>query len=189
MENPPKKQRTSSVHARTQNASATQKTKKIPIGKKLMEKLPTTEIEIAFTVKGNAMNNYGNPISKLKMTGRQFWLPKARRYVEWKQKVMASLLDQTRDHPARYWITRNIALLGKPLGTAKDLRGHMSINIFWADNTHGDPENVFGSIADSVFFQDKYLDGSFISQMSATKEGRVDIIINLKEIQQSNIIK
>lgn len=65
----------------------------------------------------------------------------------------------------------------------------MSINIFWADNTHGDPENVFGSIADSVFFQDKYLDGSFISQMSATKEGRVDIIINLKEIQQSNIIK
>ena len=39
----------------------------------------------------------------------------------------------------------------------------MHLKIFWADETHGDADNVFKGVADSLFENDKELDGSFES--------------------------
>lgn len=43
----------------------------------------------------------------------------------------------------------------------KGKKAYMDIFIFWADGKHGDPENIFGSIADALFWDDKHLCGSF----------------------------
>lgn len=77
---------------------------------------------------------------------------------------------------------RNLVLKGKPLGTAKDLYGRMDLRIFWKDDKHGDPENIFGALADSLFFQDKYLDGSFEAKRSESGEGLVEVSILLKQL-------
>lgn len=57
----------------------------------------------------------------------------------------------------------------------------MDISILWKDNAHGDAENVFGSIADALFKQDKWLDGSFESRVSDDKVGRVKVSITFYE--------
>lgn len=137
------------------------------------------KIVIDFTIKGNNINADGNAFPKLKMTGNQFWTEKAQRYVGWKSFVLASVLDQTKDHPAKAMIVRNIGLVKKPFTTSEDCRARMDISILWADRKHGDAENVFGSIADSLFKQDKWLDGSFKSEMSKNKQGSVDVSITL----------
>jgi hypothetical protein len=49
----------------------------------------------------------------------------------------------------------------KPLIVPKGKKIYMDILIEWKDNTHADPENVFGSIADALFQNDKDLCGSF----------------------------
>lgn len=51
----------------------------------------------------------------------------------------------------------------------------MQISIFWNKGNHGDAENVFGSIADSLFSQDKWLDGSFKGRDSKNGEAWVDV--------------
>lgn len=60
----------------------------------------------------------------------------------------------------------------------------MDLTIFWCHGTHGDPENIFGSIADSLFSQDKWLDGSFKSQMAEDGQGKVEVKITLLETKQ-----
>ena len=58
----------------------------------------------------------------------------------------------------------------------------MDLTIRWKHNAHGDPENIFGSIADSLFFQDKDLDGSFESAVSEDGHGLVEVVITLINI-------
>ena len=58
----------------------------------------------------------------------------------------------------------------------------MDIQIWWKNEAHADGENVFGSIADALFKNDKKLDGSFENKGSSSKEGsvKVQIILNQK---------
>lgn len=49
----------------------------------------------------------------------------------------------------------------KPIILPKGQKAYMDLLIEWKDNTHADPENVFGSIADALFLTDKDLCGSF----------------------------
>ena len=57
-------------------------------------------------------------------------------------------------------------------------RAEMHLKIYWADEKHGDADNVFKGIADSLFENDKELDGSFKSYHSHTPgRGRVEGII------------
>lgn len=57
----------------------------------------------------------------------------------------------------------------------------MEILIHWNSGVHGDPENVFGSIADSLFGQDKYLAGGFDFKQSEDGCARVEVTITLEE--------
>jgi Holliday junction resolvase RusA-like endonuclease len=55
----------------------------------------------------------------------------------------------------------------------------MDIKIFWMNGIHGDPDNIFKGIADALFKNDKFLDGSFESHYSQDGKGRVEISITL----------
>lgn len=123
---------------------------------------PSTSTEkLYFVIQGNPDSKEGNAIPKLKKTGGQHWTPAAKRYVAWKHYIVGMLLDQVRGGPWEALIIRNIGIYGKPVTTKIDRPARMDLMIHWADNTHGDPENIFGSIADALFKQDKYLKGSF----------------------------
>lgn len=139
-----------------------------------------------FTIQGNHKSLTGNPMPKLKMTGRQQWTPRAREYVAWKSHViecfMHSLIGKdVRDQRA---FSSNVARFGKPFATGTTDQAFMYIRIYWSNRGHGDPENIFGSIADALFKNDKNLDCLTISSMTDRKvggkpEGRVEVLIQL----------
>lgn len=132
----------------------------------------------SFSIRGNHESDTGNPLPKIKKTYRQQWTPEARRYSGWKCYVqdafMKSLLQLDFNVHVRY-----LRILKKPIKLREGEKAVMDIRIFWKDEKHGDPENIFGAIADSLFYNDKHLDGSFKSEMSGDKKARVEIIIGI----------
>lgn len=138
-------------------------------------------IEIRFTIKGTHEGPTNNAIPKLKKTGKQHWTPAARRYVKWKEHCVRALLEELerRSPAAAREAAKNYAIFGKPLVLATR-RARMDIVIVWSDGHHGDPENIFGSIADALFHNDKYLAGSFDFK-DEPGDGQVDILLTISE--------
>ena len=139
-------------------------------------------VEIRFTIEGNNKDRRGNPTPKLKKTRGQQWTPEAKNYVAWKLYVQTALVEELsrRSAPAAREAARNIALLGKPLCLG-DRKARMDIKIMWGSGNHGDPENIFGSIADALFYNDKHLAGSFDFDYSKERRGSVDILLTISE--------
>lgn len=104
---------------------------------------------------------FGNPMAKLKMTGKQHFLPKAKKYVAFKSHILVACLRALDDHDAgiRAACLRTYGIHGAPFHTTKDLHAHLVVKSMFRDYTHADPENVYGAIADSLFKSDKYLRG------------------------------
>lgn len=140
-------------------------------------------IEINFTIFGNQENPRGNPIPKIRKTGGQSWTRAVQRYDAWKKYVqeaaqpalIATAID-LREQDQRKLIKGARYL--KPIGDVVE-HIHMDIMIHWADETHGDAEGIYGSIADALFVQDKHLSGSFPYIHSPSGEGKVDVHIEL----------
>jgi ribosomal protein S9 len=151
----------------------------------------TKPIEIRFSIIGSYMmdtkleefwyDSKANPLPKLKMTGKQHWTVQARRYVAWKGHVVASFIEALgKISPADARdCARNYAAVGQPL-ILNAQRARMDIVITWSGGTHGDPENIFGSIADALFYNDKELAGSFDFK-DEQGDGRVDILLTISE--------
>lgn len=133
-----------------------------------------------FTIKGNHESDIGNPIPKIKKTFRQKWTPEARRYTGWKCHVQGAFIKSLIGIEYKYHI-RFLRVFQKPIKLAEGEKARMEIKIFWRDDKHGDPENVFGSIADALFYNDKYLDGSFMSEISCEKKGLVEVLIQIND--------
>lgn len=136
---------------------------------------------ISFTITGNADDPKGNPLPKLKMTGRQHWTPGARRYVRWKRHVVVSFIEALAklDQSLARDAARNYAAVGRPL-VLGGRHARMDIVITWNGGVHGDPENIFGSIADSLFHNDKFLSGSF-TYRDESGPGQVEVNISISE--------
>lgn len=117
--------------------------------------------KVYFVVKGNGQDLIANPIPKAKMTKGQQWTEKAQRYAAWKHYVVGTVIEQMRGTEWEAMIIRMIGLHGKPFTTKEQKPAKMDLLIHWADRKNGDPENIFGSMADALFKQDKYLIGSF----------------------------
>jgi len=66
---------------------------------------------------------------------------------------------------------------GKPITLDKDAKARMDIKIYWNSKVHGDPENIFGSVADALFKNDKNLAGSFDFEYSKDGTARVEVKI------------
>lgn len=95
------------------------------------------------------------------MTGKQHWTEKAQNYVAWKSHVLAACIDAAKGTDFEPMVIRTIGIHGKAFDSKLDFPIRMDIMIHWKNNAHADPENVFGSIADALFKQDKYVKGSF----------------------------
>ena len=105
-------------------------------------------------------------MSKLKMTGKQSWTPKARGYSKWKQHVVGAFIGAISSGPlarskSTQVIGHRLAMGHKPICLGPGESAFMSIAIRFCGGVHGDPENVFGSIADALFDNDKRLSGAF----------------------------
>lgn len=132
-----------------------------------------------FTIKGNHKSQTGNPMPKLKMTGKQHWTPRAQEYAKWKDHVVGSFFDSIRTAVApaqsiadmQRLYANNLARYGKPFVLNAIEHAFMSLRIYWSNKAHGDPENIFGSIADALFVNDKNVDVFVLSSKSATKIG------------------
>lgn len=99
---------------------------------------------LKFTVKGN-------PIGYTRTTQRAKYCDRYKRYQQYKDSVVLAFLEQCKGD----WGAN------KPLTTVKGSKTKMDIMIYFKDLTHGDPDNIFKAIADSIFEVDKYVCGSF----------------------------
>jgi hypothetical protein len=137
----------------------------------------------SFTIFGNHEDHAGNAMPKIRKTFRQRWTPEAKRYVSWKQHVQDAFFQSLvgLDYPNQIRVMR---VFKKPIHIFTNEKAVMDIKIYWRDGHHGDPENIFGSIADSLFFNDKHLDGSFASEMSKDEKGLVEVTITINNIKE-----
>lgn len=67
----------------------------------------------------------------------------------------------------------------QPFSTSVSDKARMDIRIYWINGIHGDPDNIFKGIADAIFKNDKFLDGSFETYNSNEGKGRVEVDITL----------
>lgn len=134
--------------------------------------------KISFTIRGNHLSSTGNAVPKLKMTGKQSWTDKAQEYVLWKEYVVRSLLkSMTDDGP----YIHNINRYKRPIVLSPVEHAYMRIWIKWSNIAHGDPENIFGSIADALFKNDKNLDCMTFSEIADEKNelGKPQGLVNV----------
>lgn len=148
-------------------------------------------MQIEFLIEGTADDPNGNPIPKLKMTGKQHWTEQARRYVRWKEFVTRTFLLHIAENYGR--IPDDLKHILNPIKNEKVIelpkgrKAYMEIFITWKDGNHADPENVFGSIADSLFQNDKLLSGSFDFDNSRGK-GTVLVRIDIYDPSASRVM-
>ena len=130
---------------------------------------------ISFRIDGNQEDPEGNPIPYVRVVSGALWLPKAKRYAAWKEYVRNVLYKH---YPALAPDPSEL-LAGEawPLTTKPSISARMDIKIAWMNGIHGDPDNIFKGIADALFQNDKFLDGSFESFLAEDGRGKVDIEI------------
>lgn len=136
-----------------------------------------------FSIKGNHENENGNPLPKARYTFRQQRSEGAQRYHEYLDHVRGQFLDELEKNKRisayHKFILQHVEYSGrKPLHTG-DKKCRMRIFITWGSKHHGDPENIFGAIADALFEQDEYLAGEFDFDPIVRKSGRVDVEIEI----------
>ena len=133
---------------------------------------------------GNHERRNGNPIPKIKKTHGQHWTPEAKRYQAWKDHVLLEFLTQTRT--LAEWDKKHNRP-GKPVTTTGDGRpAHLHTEITWADETHGDPENVTGAIADALVENDKHLGITALAWHSANGKSETKIVIVQAETDEES---
>jgi hypothetical protein len=146
---------------------------------------------IKFSIHGNGESPTGNPQSKARFTGRQYrsQIPGVVKYQEWLEHVRAAFFDAVttdgRITVRDKFLAQHLSFIDrKPLHTG-DRKCRMQIFITWGSKTHADPENVFGSIADALFEQDKFLSGEFDFDERIGTAGRVDVCISIDQADES----
>lgn len=148
--------------------------------------------EVFFCIKGRRPGDDGNPKPKLRMTRAQAWKPEVKEYQAWKAHVQTAFLAAVQaDRTFAAACKRNIVTHGKPVVLEPEERALMGILICWKGGNHGDPENVFGSIADALFFQDKDLSGFFhvVKDVNEKPGATVDVKLVLRTLEELDILQ
>jgi hypothetical protein len=102
-----------------------------------------------------------NPLPKKRFTRRQQHLPAAETYHEYLEHVRSEFNDAIARTDEDHWIRQYVGYDREPITDTGTMEWRMDIQIHFKGYSHGDPENIFGAIADALFTQDKYLSGSF----------------------------
>ena len=110
---------------------------------------------------------HGQPVPYKRTTQAAKFCPKYKVYQEYKDRVVASFLDQCKGdwgYP-------------KPLTTVKGVKTRVDIVIYFKNYAHGDGDNCYKAILDSLFANDKYCMGSYDFDYDA-KNPRVEVQIS-----------
>lgn len=122
----------------------------------------TGVVNITFEIRGFGDGGMDNPVGKIRSTRFSYKKPIVKNYIKWKAHVAMAFVEAltAQDVEKGKEAEQRLAQGLLPLDTGKS-RMYMKIHIYWKGYHHSDPENVFGSIADSIFQNDKYLAGAF----------------------------
>ena len=163
-------------------------------------------MKIRFTIHGNSKDPAGNPVPYKRLIRGSFRRGDSD-YLEWQEYVRARFY-----RTAELILTENDLdprvelpdiLIDRDAGNIVGLRqaGHgveekpinipgylmqLDLDIRFKDGHHGDPDNVFKSIADALFVQDKNLYGTFPIPQPSTRgsPGRVDAVLTITNRKQ-----
>lgn len=131
----------------------------------------------SFTINGNQENPLGNPIPYTR-TLKQRMTSSAARYLDWMGYVRSQFASQCCD-------ARGVVAIMQgqmPITLAKGQKAGVAIKVYWANESHGDLDNVLKGILDSLFSDDKCVNAlKASSEMSAEKKGRVEVIITISD--------
>lgn len=100
-----------------------------------------------------------NPRPKIKQTRRQAWTKQSQTYKRWKAYVQNNLLAVAKEDDRRAMVRR--ILSGKKPLNPDEGKVYVHLHFYFKGENHGDPENVFGSIVDALFQDDKHIVGSW----------------------------
>lgn len=137
-------------------------------------------VTIQFQIQGNHRAPDGNPYPKSRLTKGQQWTDEAKDYVAWKAYVAKAFLKAL---PPRLLSVceKHYALGGKPIPSFFG-EAHMSVHAQYKNGRHPDTENVFGSIADSIFEDDNGLSGAFSFTVRGATPGETTVRILMPDI-------
>ena len=121
--------------------------------------------------------------SKVKLTKAQRWTKKAQDYANYKAHVQRTFIESLK--PEQQAVakmnmvnTQTTARQGKPV--VVNLQAgqimHMDTTFVFTSRKHPDPENIFGAIADALFFNDNQLSGSFQHSYGTKKDVPMAIV-------------
>ncbi len=144
-------------------------------------------MKIAFTINGNQENPKGNPIPYHRATQKSRWSPECQRYEAWKSYVQEAFYSESKkfnierifsdDPPEKLMKKMMDGKITKPINLKKKMR--TDIFIYWANNAHGDPDNILKGVNDALYQNDKLVAGSVDFAEKPTGEGKLEIIITL----------
>lgn len=142
----------------------------------------TDTVIVEFYIVGNHRDSRnGNPYPKSRLTKRQQWTDEAKDYVAWKNYVANAFLKACPEQ-MRAVCEARFALGGKPIPPFVG-KARMEVLAYYKNGRHPDTENVFGSIADSLFEDDNALVGEFDFIVAHPKHsGSTHIVIKLPDI-------
>lgn len=146
-----------------------------------------------FTIEGNHEDKAGNPLPYLRRTRNDLWKPASIRYNAWIQYVRKQCYMQTTlterelttmlsvKMVAGKKVTHRTTTTLHPFVLEPTQYAHMAITIWWANEAHADPDNIFKGLADALFKNDKHLSGSFDFVHAPDKRGRVEVNITISQ--------
>lgn len=133
--------------------------------------------QISFIIRGNQEKPDGNPIPYCRITAASKFRKDSMRYYKWKEFVCAEFITATfGTNFAGILEAIRVKNRQKPIELEKGQKAIMDLTIYWKDEKHGDPDNIFKGIADALFQDDKNLDGSFKSSVS----GKGSVYVKIK---------
>ena len=131
-----------------------------------------------FTIRGNHEDPFGNPIPFQRVIKQQMRYAAAR-YLAWMKYVRAVFVSECEVDSRMVMMA---ARDGPPISLAKGQTAGIAIRVFWANETHGDLDNVLKGILDSLFENDKGINALKAScEMAEDRKGRVEITITINE--------
>jgi Holliday junction resolvase RusA-like endonuclease len=138
-----------------------------------------------FVIEGNQEKKHGNPMPYFRRTQGSLWSKGAQRYAAWVQYVRRECYMQTtlrekwempsgRSKQFRY---------AHPFELLPMQKARMDIVIYFADEAHADPDNIFKGLADALFKNDKHLVHSTDYVHDPERNGRVAVNITIMEVE------
>ena len=119
-------------------------------------------MQVTFRIDGTHEGSQKNAIPKIKKTARQSWTPQVKRYTKWRDYVQRCFIHALLENDAKVAGLAQLAVLkgDRPVPDTGE-KIYLSMKFFFRGERHGDPENIFGSIADALLQQDKHVTGRF----------------------------